>query len=264
MAVFHINYPSPVMNRNMAMNVLLPDEDKGFCDSKGKYPLLYLLHGYTDDYSRWMRMTSIERYAMELGFAVVMPEGGKSFYTDMVSGEPYFTHLTEELPEILKKWFPITDEPEFTYIGGLSMGGYGAMKIGLTYPDRYQAVASFSGALAIAQTANQGVPEDAEDWLKRTEKDVRLVFGDVDHLVGTEHDVYWLVGKLASEGLKFPDFYVSCGSEDFILEASRSFKDTMERFKVPCHYHELEGSHEWRVWDIEVERFMKWILEKRT
>lgn len=264
MALFHINYPSTVMNKFMAMNVLIPDEDRGFYDSNGKYPVLYLLHGYTDDYTKWMRLTSIERYAMELGFAVVMPDGGKSFYTDMAHGDPYFTHLTEEVPEMLKKWFPITDDPKYSYLAGLSMGGYGAMKIGMTYPERFGVVGSFSGALAVAQTAGDHMPDEAEDWLKRLEFDFKQVFDDVNGLVGGPHDVFWLAGQFAASSKDKPELYLSCGKDDFILGATVAFADTLKNLDVPYEYHISEGEHQWDVWDSEVYRFMKWILEIRS
>lgn len=264
MSLFHINFPSPVMNKNMAMNVLIPDEDKGFYDHKGLYPVLYLLHGYTDDYTRWTRQTSIERYAMDLGFAVVMPDGGKSFYSDMAHGDPFFEHITKEVPELINKWFPITVDPEFTYLAGLSMGGYGAMKIGLTYPEKFKAIGSFSGALQAAQTAGNKMPEGADEWLRRLEFDMKQVFDDVDDVVDGPHDVFWLVDQHVASDRAFPNLYLSCGLDDFILVSTQAFAEKLKEHHIPFQYHESEGAHEWGVWDSEVLIFMNWILDNRA
>ena len=105
MALFECKYPSTIMNKCMALNVILPDDEDQILDNAGKYPVVFLLHGYTDDYSKWIRMTSIERYATEKGIAIVMPDAGKSFYTDMAHGDPYFTYITEE--SILVLFFSI-------------------------------------------------------------------------------------------------------------------------------------------------------------
>jgi S-formylglutathione hydrolase FrmB len=115
--------------------------------SEGKYPVLYLLHGLSDDYTIWQRRTSIERYVADMEIAVVMPDADTSFYSDMVHGRKYWTFLSEELPEIVHDFFPnISEKREDTFVAGLSMGGYGAYKLALG-TDRFAAAASLSGAV---------------------------------------------------------------------------------------------------------------------
>jgi len=261
MSLLRIDYPSVIMNKYMGMHVIIPDEDRGFYDSEGNYPVLYLLHGYTDDYTKWTRMTSVERYAAELGFAVVMPDGGKSFYTDMAYGDPYFTHITQEIPQYIKKMLPITKDPRYTFIAGLSMGGYGAMKIGLTYPQNYSAIGAFSGALLMAQTASQPISPDAQEWLQRLEKDIRLVFEDVNQIEQGPHDLVWLASELASSKKKalIPDIYLSCGVDDFIYDNTAYFKKHLETIGIEHHYYEGPGVHDWAFWDQEILKFMQWI-----
>ena len=244
MALFNVNYGSDVMNKYMGMNIIIPEGDVGIKDEEGKYAVVYLLHGYTDDYTKWCRLTAIERYANDLGIAVVMPDGGKSFYTDMIHGDPYFTYLTEEVPAYVQKWLPITKDPTYTYIAGLSMGGYGAMKMALTYPERYKAAGSFSGVLAMVEMANAILPEDSEPWLKRTEIDVPLAFGDVTKIAGSSNDVYWLAEEAKKAGKLLPDLYLSCGTEDFIYEHTTFFAGHLENLGIPFNYHEEPGVHE--------------------
>lgn len=260
MALFSVNYGSDVMNKYMGMNVILPEGDGGIKDQDGNYAVIYLLHGYTDDYSRWCRLTAIERYANELGIAVVMPDGGKSFYADMVHGDPYFTYITEEVPAYVQKWLPITKDPSHTYVAGLSMGGYGAMKMAFTYPERYKAVGTFSGVLAMAEMANAILPEDAEPWLIRTEIDLPLALGDVTKIAGSNNDVFWLAKEAKAAGQILPKIYLSCGTEDFIYGHTTFFASHLKGLKIPFEYHEEPAVHEWGFWDREVKRFLEWAL----
>lgn len=259
MALFQCSYPSNVMNKYMQMNVILPENEEMTFDNEGKYPVIYLYHGYTDDYTKWMRLTAVERYANDYGIAVVMPDAGKSFYTDMVYGDPYFTHLTEEVPELVKKWYPITKDPKHTYIAGLSMGGYGAAKIGFTYPERFNGVGIFSGALAMSMLATAETDPHAEDWLKRLDKDLPLVFGDATTIPGSPNDDFWLVSKAVQESKPIPNLYICCGTEDFVYQNTVAFCQHLQANGIDYTYSEEPETHNWGYWDRQLEEMLKWI-----
>ncbi len=129
MALLHVNFFSEVLGMSMNMDVILPQRTSGQIGMKGnrkdgKYPVLYLLHGMSDDHTIWQRRTSIERYVSELGIAVVMPTVHLSFYTDMKYGINYWTFISIELPSICREFFPnMSDRREDTFAAGLSMGG---------------------------------------------------------------------------------------------------------------------------------------------
>ena len=91
--------------------------------NRAKYPVLHLFHGYSDDHTIWQRRTSIERYASELGLVVIMPSVGKSYYTDMHNGYDYWTYISEELPEIMASFFPISTAREDNFAAGASLSG---------------------------------------------------------------------------------------------------------------------------------------------
>lgn len=258
MALFTINYGSDVINKYMGINVILPDEG-GIKDKDDKFAVIYLLHGYTDDYSKWLRMTNVERYAMESGYAIVMPDAGKSFYTDMVHGDPYFTYITEEIPKKIGEWFPITSDPDLTFIAGISMGGYGAMKIALTYPERFKAAGSFSGALVMAQIMAMKLDESVAPWMKRLEIDLPLVYGENADINGTKHDLFALITKNKAAKLQIPKLYASCGIEDFLVEGTRAFKQALDAYEIPCKYSERPGAHGWEFWEEDIQLFMAWI-----
>ena len=134
MAFIQCGFHSDVLGRACAMNVILPQKVKtqiGMASSgsgRKDYPVVYLLHGLSDDHTIWSRRSSIERYAAEYEVAVVMPNGERGFYTDMIEGYRYWTMLSEELPEIVCNLFPVSPRREDTFAAGLSMGGYGALK----------------------------------------------------------------------------------------------------------------------------------------
>lgn len=261
MALFQCNYHSKTMNKFMNMNVILPNGENKLLDKDGKLAVLYLLHGYTDDYSRWLTQTSVDRYAEQFGVAVVMPDAGKSFYTDMAEGDPYFTYIADEVPETVKGWFPLSEDPEYTYIAGLSMGGYGAMKIAMTYPARFKAVASMSGALTAAQTAHIKMPPDSDEWLLRLNDEMPRIFGDLTKVVGTKHDVFWLTQEAVKAGKKLPNIYLCCGTEDFIYESTIAYKQVLDGLNIDYKYHEEADTHNWGFWDRQLVQFLDWITK---
>ena len=150
MARLHTQFRSDALQIAVSVDVILPQEA---CLKGRKPPVLYLLHGLSDDHSIWLRRTSIERYADVLGLAVVMPAVNRSFYADTAYGAQYWTFVSEELPRVMHGFFPLSDKRADTFVAGLSMGGYGAFKLALTLPDRFAAAASLSGALDVVSIA---------------------------------------------------------------------------------------------------------------
>src|SRR4051812_45298430 len=164
MAFFDCHFFSDVLGLTVSAYVLLPQKTSrqiglpGPADNTapaGGYPTLTLLHGLSDDHTIWMRRTSIERYAAARNLAVIMPAAGRSFYQDMASGARYWTYLTEELPAIMRSYFPIAAGRERNYAAGLSMAGSGALRRALAKPDQSAAAASLSGALDVARRCRE-------------------------------------------------------------------------------------------------------------
>ena len=155
MALLTCDFFSESLEFGTSMTVVLPQPTLGQvgvdpgADDQAPPPLLYLLHGRSDDHTAWLRYTSIERYASAAGVAVVMPAVARSFYADEATGHRYWTYLSEELPEIVQRFFRVGDRREDTFVAGLSMGGYGALKWAFTQPERFAAAASLSGAVDV-------------------------------------------------------------------------------------------------------------------
>lgn len=152
MALIQCDFHSDVLGMASSMNVILPQQSTtqiGMAGgtSKTQYPVLYLLHGLSDDHSIWGRRTSIERYVAGMNLAVVMPNVHRSFYADMKNGGRYWEFISEELLQIVKSFFPVSSRREDTFAAGLSMGGYGAFKLALRCPENSRRRQAFPGPL---------------------------------------------------------------------------------------------------------------------
>ena len=242
MAVFEGTLYAESLQLSTGVCVILP-ESGARTDDDGNPAVLYLLHGLSDNHAGWLHNTNIVRYAEEAGLAVVMPEVQRSFYCDMAYGLPYFTYLTEELPALCRRLFRLTDRRELTYIAGLSMGGYGALKAALRYPERYGAAASFSGAV------------DVRTRLTREPEHVAIV-GDG---LKAEDDLLQLTARAVRQHAALPSLYLTCGLSDFLYEDNARFRKQLDFLRIPYVYEEWAGAHEWAFWDRSVRQFIQFL-----
>ena len=135
MALLQVNYLSMALHRTTTMNVILPADRMlppgEEPQEERPFRTLYLLHGVIGNYTDWVTGTNIQRWAEEKNLAVVMPSGENSFYLDCDASETlYGEFVGRELVEVTRKMFPLSRRREDTYLAGLSMGGYGALRNG--------------------------------------------------------------------------------------------------------------------------------------
>ncbi len=251
MAFLMCNVKSQVLGLNCAVNALIPQGPKG-----KRYPVLYLLHGLSDNGTSWMRRSSIERYAEAYNLAVIMPDCGRSFYTDMKHGLRYWTFLSQELPEIAASLLPISEKPEETYAAGLSMGGYGTLKLAFTFPERFAAVGALSSVTDIPYHMND--PERA-DW----HPELLDIFGSPEDAIKDGNDIFTLAAqaRLAS---RLPRIFHACGSEDFLYRDNKKLRECLEENHWPGYtYFEEPGIHNWEFWDRNIQRVLKFFFEEQ-
>jgi len=252
MALITCDFFSESLEFGQSMTVVLPQATEaqvgvtpaGGDDGDGP-PVLYLLHGMSDDHTAWLRYTSIERYATAAGLAVVMPAAARSFYTDEAHGHAYWSFVADELPEIVSSFFRVSTRPERTYVAGLSMGGYGAIQLALARPGRYAAAASLSGALDIVRRADEPV--------RRAEMHDRIFGGPP----GPEHDLFALLDRAAPGDI--PPLHISCGSDDRLVEDSQEFVRRAETKGLEVTSAFPPGDHEWGLWDRVIQDVIDWL-----
>jgi putative tributyrin esterase len=233
MAFAELHYNSYHLGQLQEAWAILPD-------IPGPWPVLYLLHGRSDDHTCWCRRTSIERYAERWpSLLIVMPDSGRSFSCDAVQGPAYQTAFVRDLVPFIDRTFPTRAERAGRCIGGLSMGGYGAIKLALQYPEWFVSAHGHSGAYNWAHS-----------WNDTREETARLLG---DQLSGGPNDCY----RLSAECKNPPAMRIDCGVEDFILDHSREFHAHLEKLGVPHEYAEFPMGHGWDYWDLHIQEALE-------
>ena len=248
MAVCQCRFYSDVLEKMCSAHVILPEGP----DLPERFPVLWLLHGLSDDDSTWCRRTAIERHVSGLPLAVVMPDGGRSFYSDMAAGPKYWTFLSEELPAVMRRYFPLSDKREENFAGGNSMGGYGGVKLALRHPDRYSAAITLSGALDMAAW-----PEHQRDNESNMAM-FRSVWGTVERMRENGDDLMCEVENAASRG-PLPRIFQACGTEDFLWADNLRFRDAAEKAGLDVTMVSAPGGHDWDFWDEHIAQGIRWL-----
>ncbi len=258
------------------MNVILPERDQGIGASRlaairqaeeresnrhnpkktkldvwdgiTPLPVLYLLHGMSDDHTTYCRRTSVERYVAGRKVAVVMPDAGNSFYSDEVHGYRYWEFISEELPLVVKSFFKISDRREETFVAGHSMGSFGAAKLALNHPDRYSKAAMLSGGIFLA------------DVIDRQPDVVDRVFGSATEISKGCNDLPRMAKELAESKGPRPEFFTACGTKDMVYESHRKMAPYLKQLGFSVVDREQEGAfHEWSFWDSILPEVIAWM-----
>lgn len=239
MAISRMNFRSEVLGKGTAVTVYLPDQNQE------KMPILYLLHGKSDDCNTWLNATSLERYASQYPFCIVMPQVELSYYTDMVYGNRYWTFLTEELPNKMYQWFQLKADANQRFLAGLSMGGYGAFKWALRKPNEFRAVASLSGALDVVSLWDKDAQRNHE---------FSLIFGTKAELKKSDNDLLFLLDQQTSNRTTFFQY---CGTEDFLYTENQAFRKQAQKALKNYVYEEGPGAHTWEYWDTTIQEVLR-------
>ncbi len=251
---------SHALGMDMPLNVLLPERRKAEAQdwSDKKFPVLYCLHGHSDDQNAWIRKSQIELLTRGYEVIVVMPTTHRGFYTDAKYGHRYFTYIAEELPQLVANMFHASTRREDTFVMGNSMGGYGAFKLALTYPERYAAAASLSGALDPFAWFSDPVSLESfvtEDFANN----IHNVFGSAEEYHGSRNDLRYLARRLAASNGPQPLLYQCCGTDDNVTYClNESFTRAVRQGlgNLNLQYEEGPGGHDWSYWMPQMERFI--------
>jgi S-formylglutathione hydrolase FrmB len=265
-----VSFEAPSVGRTLKYNVALP---KSYEESpERRYPVLYLLHGFTSDYTAWAFLGA-GRAAAPYDLIVVMVDAGNSWYVNWAKTEgdgknAWEDYLVKDLIGHVDATYRTVARREGRAINGLSMGGYGAMTVGLRHPELFASVGSNSGAIGFAKVIADrmragepmrrpgreprdipnpliGVP-DFDSQAERTPKGELFTTAEE----ADAHDPFTLVAKLDREAL--PHLYFDCGTEDFLYEGNRDFARLLLEKKVPFTFAQSPGGHTPAYWTREV------------
>ena len=237
MAFATIHYFSSSLRKASSFNIVFPEEPK----APRPWAAFYLLHGLSDDNTIWERRTSVERYVAGWPMVVVMPDGGRGFYTNALDGDAYEDDLLKDVMGLVERTFPVKAERSARAVGGLSMGGYGAIKLGLKHPERFASIHSHSGALGFLRGDLKKSKEHYPEFDR--------VFGKSPS--GGPEDPFAILGRI--DHGRIPAMRIDCGTEDFLLDQNRAFHAHLESLHVPHEYQEFPGTHEWGYWDQHIQ-----------
>lgn len=233
MALIHAHFRSTVLEKQSALYAIVPDQ------GKGPFPVFYLLHGLSDDHTIWLRRTRIDSYVNELPLIVVMPDGYRGFYADHVAGPAYGQYLVEDVIGFAERTLPAIGRRSARCIGGLSMGGYGALRTALAHPDLFVSANSHSGACYAWR------PLDHHQVAEFTR-----IFGK--GRPRRDHDLEALVRKIKRARRRFPKLRIDCGTDDFLFDQNREFHAFLKKQKIAHEYVEFPGEHDWGYWDLHI------------
>lgn len=262
MALIQVNFLSKSLMRTVTMNVVLPIDKMFSNESNENFKTLYLLHGVIGNYTDWISNTNIQRLAEENNIAVVMPSGDNMFYLDNPKSHNYYGEfIGNELIEITRKMFPLSTKREDTYIGGLSMGGYGAIRNGLKYHENFGAIIALSSALITDDIEKR---TDNVNFFIEGKSYAEACFGNLFEVKESDMNPKWLVKSLLEEKMNFPKIYMACGKGDFLYKENENFKNYLNELGVESFFEEGEGFHDWDFWNSYIKKAIEWLINKES
>lgn len=223
--------------------------------SNRSYPVLYLLHGYSDDETGWVQFGEVAQIA-DKGIAngdfppviIVMPNGKISWYcNDYKMANPWEDMFVKEFIPAIEKTYRIRPKKEFRAISGLSMGGYGSLMLAMRNPDLFSSCVAFSSGTFTDQ-----------EIISMPDNTYNMYFGEIfgKGLVGEKrisdnwkaHSPLHLIYDVPKDKLKTIRFYIDCGDDDFLFEGNSQLHIQMRKLDIPHEYRTRQGGHEWPYW----------------
>lgn len=263
MGVFQVDFYSKALAKTTNFTAIIPNDVPpeilaGNECYQRRTKVLCLLHGYSGASKDWLFGSPVQEMSGKYNLAMIMPSGDNSFYLDgKGTGKAYGQFVGQELVDYVRRTFGLSERKEDTFIGGFSMGGFGAIHTGLAYPNNFGKIMALSSALIIHNVA--GMKEDFKDAIADYDY-YASVFGNLNKLESTENNPEVLIHKLKEQQKELPPIYMACGTEDFLLEENRAFHEFLKKESYPVQYIESPGVHNWAFWNQYLEPSIQWML----
>lgn len=251
MAVIKVNFISHSLMRAVDAHVVLPIEK---ANPGTRFKTLYLLHGFMGDYNDWLHYSDIVRLSRKHNLAVIMPSGDNHFYVNhSTSHENYSDFIGRELVEMMEKMFPLSGHRDDRFIGGLSMGGYGAIVNGLLYHQTFSHIIGISSALILKSVYQLKAPTFEHSTPR---KFYESILGDIDKIPDSDKDYDFLAKKITTDK---PKILMCCGHDDELVENNRRFSKRLEELDYDVSYIESAGMHNWAYWSNILPVVFDWL-----
>lgn len=258
MVLFRGDVKCKSLQRRTSISVILPSDNIHFLHDREEivpqpYKTLYLLHGLYGSDDIFLANTSVQKFAEDNGIAIVIPCGENSFYVDHEQSHRFYgEYVGQELLDITRNIFPLSDRREDTFIAGFSMGGYGAIRNGLKYSQNFSKIGMISAAL---------ITDDIVDYTSdknvlRSREFYESIFGNLDDLKGSDVDPKALIDNCD----EIPDIFMACGEDDFLIEKNIDFYEFLNSKDIACEFVKAPGEHTWEFCDEYIKKFIKTLI----
>ena len=261
MATLTTTFQSEALKRKVTFSAIIPTPTKSLYDYETKaeaepegLKTLYLLNGWNGNHEDWIQNSTIIKLADQYNLAVIMPSGDNSFYVDHVEGSDYGRFIGEELVNVTRSLFPLSTKRKDTFIGGLSMGGYGALRNGYVYSKTFSRIIALSSSILHKGDKVHDLSEDNPINQKLKFIIQSDTFTDMDDSL----DIYQVIKKAETK----PELFLACGTEDFLYEENLGVHKWMEENEIEHHYVEAPGEHNWKFWEMTISQALEWTYGK--
>ncbi len=254
MVSLQVQCHADTLRTDVLFHVLLPQPEPAQAKRERNLPVLYLLHGLSDDASAFLRFTALERHLAKYRVAAVMPSIGRSFGTDMRRGAAFGRFLLEELPHLAGSLLPLSGHPEDAFLAGVDAGGYAAFRLALLEPHRFAAAAALSAPLDLETL--YGLPDE------EIQAELAGIFGTADECAAGGHLLPDRLADAVRGGTALPRLYQACGKDDFFLQDNRRFADLAARLNAGLTWREVPGAHDWACWDAMLPGMLGWMFQE--
>ncbi|MBS1932887.1 MAG: esterase family protein [Bacteroidetes bacterium] len=243
---------SAILGKNVRYTIYLPPD---YLTSDRSYPVVYLLHGFTDDNTGWLQFGEVNRYADKAiadgtipPMIIVMPNGDSSWYINSYDGkEKYEDFFIKEFIPTIEKTYRIKAEKRYRGIAGLSMGGYGTLIYSMKYPDLFAAAAPLSAGV-FADDEITSMPDRNYDIVLGPLFGKGLKGKDRLNKAWYENSILKIVETTSAEQLSKVRYWIDCGDDDFLTKGNCLLHIALTEKKVPHEFRVRDGSHSWTYW----------------
>jgi S-formylglutathione hydrolase FrmB len=235
------SFHSAALNREMRYRVLMP----AVIPPGTKLPAVYLLHGGNGGFQDWSNYSDVARFA-EKDLILVMPEGDDSYYTNSAEHpqDRYEDYILNDLISDVEARVPVANKPEKRAIVGISMGGFGAVKLALRHPELFVFAGGLSSAIDVPSRSFS--IHRIGQWRHHAS-----IFGPLGSATRRENDPFVLARS--ANPIKTPYFFLTCGDQEGLLPANRSFAKLFQGRGFKYEFHVVSGGHNWNQWNAQLE-----------